>query len=335
MKAVALLSTGTVAVLDDLPEPVCGPGEVIVAVRGVGLCGSDLAVVSGRRAVPAMPWVLGHEAFGVITAVGLDVAGRHPGQRVVIEPNYPCLACDSCRSGGTAGCRDRRAAGITEPGLLSERVAVPARFAWPVPDDWDGTDLVCVEPLTVALNAVRMSGLRPGDDCLVVGAGSQGLLVCLAVHHAGGTAYVTEPHEGRRALAVELGAHAADPGAEKQRFPVVIDASGAPQAFEHALECVTAGGSVIAVGQSSAPARVPTFTLVQRRLTVRGCLIYDHPTGFADTIATLKRADLRPGRVLRERFDLADAPKAFERAADIPGKTWISLPHDPDEEIAR
>jgi alcohol dehydrogenase/L-iditol 2-dehydrogenase len=289
-------------------------------------------VVSGRRAVPAAPWVLGHEAFGVIAAVGRDVADRHPGQRVVIEPNYPCLTCGPCRSGGTAGCRDRRAAGITEPGLLAERVAVPARFAWPVPEGWDDTDAVCVEPFTVALNAVRMGGPRPGDDCLVVGAGSQGLLVCLAVRHAGGVAHVIEPHEGRRALAMELGARAADPDAQRQRFPVVIDASGAPEAFERALECAAPGGSVVVVGQSSAPARVPTFTLVQRRLTVRGCLIYDHPAGFAGTIATLRHEDLRPGRVLRERFDLADAPKAFERAADIAGKTWISLPHD--EEIA-
>jgi alcohol dehydrogenase/L-iditol 2-dehydrogenase len=260
-------------------------------------------------------------------AAGADAAGRPPGQRVVIEPNYTCMTCGPCRSGSTAGCRDRRAAGITEPGLLAERVAVPARFAWPVPEDWDDTDVVCVEPLTVALNAVRMSGLKPGDDCLVVGAGAQGLLVCLAVRHAGGVPYVSEPHEGRSALAVEMGAHAV-PVSGDERFPVVIEASGAPEAFERALERVAPGGCVIAVGQSAAPARISTFTLVQRRLTVRGCLIYDHPDGFARTIATLAESDLRPGRVLRERYELADAPKAFERAADTAGKTWISLPRD-------
>jgi alcohol dehydrogenase/L-iditol 2-dehydrogenase len=81
------------------------------------------------------------------------------------------------------------------------------------------------------------------------------------------------------------------------------------------------------------PARVSTYALVQRRLTVRGCLIYDHPTGFADAIATLRDADLRPGRVLRERYELDDAPKAFDRAAEIAGKTWITLPRD--EETAR
>jgi alcohol dehydrogenase/L-iditol 2-dehydrogenase len=326
MKAVALISPGTVAVMDDWPEPSCGPDEVIVEVRGVGLCGSDLAVVAGRRAVPALPWVLGHEAFGVILATGRNVTDRYPGQRVVVEPNYACLTCEPCRSGSTAGCPGRRAAGFSEPGLLAERAAVPARFTWPVPGTWDDADVVCVEPLTVALNAVRLGGIEPGATCLVMGAGSQGLLVSLAVLHAGGLPYVIEPHEGRTDLAVKLGAHDARGLAPETTFPVVIETSGAPEAFEQAVERTAAGGHLIVVGQSTRPARVPSFTLVQRRLTVRGCLIYDHPAGFADTIATLAAHDLRPGRVLRERYELAQAPTAFARAAGIAGKTWISLP---------
>ena len=326
MKAVALLAPETVEVVDDRPEPACGPDEVVVAVHGVGLCGSDLAVVSGHRPVPALPWVLGHEAFGVVVAAGERVADRFPGQRVVVEPNYPCLRCAPCRTGATAGCRNRRAAGISEPGLLAERVAVPARFTWPVPDGWDDTDVVCVEPFTVALNAVRMSGLAPGDRCLVVGAGSQGLLVSVAVTHAGGVPFVVEPHPGRRALARELGAEDASEPPSGTTFPVVIETSGAPEAFERALERTSPGGSLIAVGQGGRPARLSTFTLVQRRLTLRGCLIYDHPADFPRTIATLAEHDLHPGRVLRERFELAEAPAAFARAAGIAGKTWISLP---------
>ncbi|KAB2384508.1 zinc-dependent alcohol dehydrogenase [Actinomadura montaniterrae] len=322
MRAAVLAAPDEVAVLDDLPEPSCGPRDVVVAVHGVGLCGSDLAVVSGHRPVPALPWVLGHEAFGVVAAVGEDVTDRFPGQRVVVEPNYPCLACPACHTGATAGCPNRRAAGITDPGLLAERVAVPARFTWPVPGSWDDADAVCVEPFTVALNAVRMSGLRAGDACLVVGAGSQGLLVSMAVAHAGGVPFVVEPHEGRRALARDLGARDAAPGTA---CPVVIETSGAPEAFEEALERTAPGGTLIAVGQSTRTARLSTFSLVQRRLTVRGCLIYDHPADFPRTIATLAAHGLRPGRILRERFDLADAPKAFARAAETAGKTWIGI----------
>jgi L-gulonate 5-dehydrogenase len=361
MRAVALVGGGEVAVLDDLPEPRCGPDDVLVAVGGVGLCGSDLAVVSGERPVPALPWVLGHEAVGTIVALGAAVTDRRVGQRVVVEPNYPCLHCGPCRSGATASCARRRAAGITEPGLLAERVAVPARFCWPVAADLPDEDAVCVEPFTVALGAARLAGARPGQRCLVVGAGSQGLLVCLALSHLGAIPVVTDPQPGRLALAESLGAvplasagptpatgspasggasggdpasggpapvasaGAAGEAGDGERFDVVVETSGVAEAFSGAVERAAAGGTVVVVGQSRRAAAVSTFTLVQRRLTVRGCLIYDHPAGFADSLAALAGGGLRPGRVLRGRFGLAEAPRAFAEAARVPGKSWIRL----------
>jgi len=320
-----MVSPGHVEVVDDWPEPRYGPDEVVVAVRGTGVCGSDLAVVQGERPPPALPWVLGHEAFGAIVAVGGDVSHRTVGQRVVIEPNYPCLGCAQCRAGATSGCSGRRAAGISEPGLLAERVSVPARFAWPVPDAWPDTDLVCVEPLTVALGAVRRSAARPGERCLVVGAGSQGLLVCLALLRVGAVPFVTDPHPGRVQLALRIGAQDATRTASGTRFPVVIETAGVPEAFESAFDRTESGGCLVVVGQSTRPAQLSTLTLVQRRLTVRGCLTYDHPDGFAQTLAELRWERLRPGRVVGARFALSDAPRAFAEAARITGKSWISL----------
>jgi threonine dehydrogenase-like Zn-dependent dehydrogenase len=323
MRAVALVGGGEVAVLDGLPEPDCGADDVLVAVGGVGLCGSDLAVVSGERPVPELPWVLGHEAVGTIVAVGGAVTDRHAGQRVVVEPNYPCLHCGPCVSGATASCVRRRAAGITEPGLLAERVAVPARFCWPVDADLADEDAVCVEPFTVALGAARLAGARPGQRCLVVGAGSQGLLVCLALSHLGAVPVVTDPQLGRLRLAESLGGQPEIDTTE--RFGVVVETSGVAEAFTAGVERAAAGGTVVVVGQSRRAAAVSTFTLVQRRLTVRGCLIYDHPAGFADSLAALAGGGLRPGRVLRGRFGLAEAPRAFAEAASVPGKSWISM----------
>ena len=109
--------------------------------------------------------------------------------------------------------------------------------------------------------------------------------------HAGGVPFIVEPHEGRRALALELGARDAAGDASATAFPAVIETSGAPEAFEEALERTAPGGTLIAVGQSVRPARLATFSLVQRRLTVRGCLIYDHPADFPRTIATLAGHD--------------------------------------------
>jgi alcohol dehydrogenase/L-iditol 2-dehydrogenase len=96
------------------------------------------------------------------------------------------------------------------------------------------------------------------------------------------------------------------------------------------VDRVADGGGLIVVEQSSRPARLSTFTLVQRRLTLRGRLIYDHPGDFARTLALLRDHDLRPGRVLRARFEFADAPAAFAQASDVPGKSWISLPRTED-----
>jgi threonine dehydrogenase-like Zn-dependent dehydrogenase len=321
MRAVTLVAPGRVSVDEHWPEPDHGPSEVIVEIRGVGLCGSDTAVVTGHRAVPRLPWVLGHEAYGVIRSVGADVTDRRAGQLVVIEPNYPCFACPDCLTGTTSGCRSRRIVGISEPGMLAERVAVPAGFTWPVPAGWADEDIVCVEPLSVAVNAVGLAALTPGQRCLVLGAGSLGQLVCLAARLAGAGAHVIDPHGGRLALARELGA-LPDDGAD---FPVVIETSGAVSAFEQAVERAAPGGSVIVVGQSSAPARVSTFRIVQRRLTIRGCLIYDHPGGFARTIQAMSATDLRPGRVLRARYAATDAPRAFAESPDIAGKAWISF----------
>jgi len=335
VKAAVMVAAGDVKVVDDWPEPRCGPDEVVVAVAGVGLCGSDLAVVAGERPVPSLPWVLGHEAFGVILAVGGQVSGREVGQRVVIEPNFPCLACEQCAAGTTAGCPRRRGAGISAPGLLAERVAVPAVFAWPVPDTWPDEDVVCVEPLTVALGVVRSAEVRPGQRCLVVGAGAQGLLVSLAVLQAGAVPFVTDPHPGRVQLAERLGART-DPDKDLDgRFPAVIETSGAPEAFESALDRTAAGGCLVVVGQSARPARVPTFTLVQRRLTVRGLLIYDHPGGFTQTLSVMRQGQLRPGRILVARFGLGEAPRAFAEATDIAGKSWITLARPEAEEARR
>ncbi|ROO87182.1 alcohol dehydrogenase/L-iditol 2-dehydrogenase [Actinocorallia herbida] len=321
MRAVTLVAPGRITVAQDWPEPEPGPSEVLVEIRGVGLCGSDASVVAGHRAVPRHPWVLGHEAYGVIRGVGSAVSDRREGQVVAIEPNYPCGSCPRCLSGATSGCVRRRIVGISEPGLLAERVAVPAAFAWPVPDDWRAEDIVCVEPLSVAFNAVGLAGITPGERCLVLGAGSQGQFVCLAAAQAGALVHATDPHDGRLALARELGARPDD----GEDYSIVIETSGAPAAFEQAVERAAHGGRVVVVGQSTTPARIPTFRIVQRRLTIRGCLIYDHPTGFARTIAAMSDSDLAPGRVLRARFDVADAPRAFAESPDIPGKTWISF----------
>src|SRR5919198_544755 len=193
MRAAALVRPERIEIIE-VSEPACGPEDVVVRMLGVGLCGSDLAVHSGSREVPSLPWVLGHEGVGEIVAVGSAVRERRVGQRVAIEPNYCCLSCSACRTGFTSACPNRVIVGINTPGLIAERVAVPAEFTFPV-----------AEHVALAGAAIRRSGIGAGDSCLVVGAGSQGLFLCAALAALGVKPQVLEPHEGRRELASTLG----------------------------------------------------------------------------------------------------------------------------------
>jgi len=145
-------------IVDDWPEPTAGQGEVTVQVHGVGICGSDLALLAGHRRPPRLPWIPGHETLGEIFATGPGVDRARVGERVVIEPNIPCLACPASVKGATSACPHRVILGFNTPGTLTERVAVPSGFAWPVPRDWTDGDAVCAEPL--AAHGAGLADLR-------------------------------------------------------------------------------------------------------------------------------------------------------------------------------
>ena len=330
---------------DRWPEPSAGSGQVVVRVRGVGICGSDLALVSGRWRRPAVPWVPGHEAVGEIVAVGSGVPVSRVGQRVVVEPNIPCFTCPPCLSGLTSACTRRVSLGFNAPGALAELIAVPDGFAWQVPDDWTDEDAVCVEPLTVALAAIRRSvgvglagavgagvgaaagGIAAGGvaaglacRCLVVGAGSQGLLLCVALTALGVTPSVTEPHPGRLELAASLGAAPLSPGSAP--FDVIFETSGTAAALAGSVSQAAIGATIVLIGLTGGDIPLDAETVVRRQLRIQGSLTYDHPADFAGAIS---RPSPRPGRVLRACYPLEESAQAFRAAADVPGKTWITL----------
>lgn len=132
--------------------------------------------------------------------------GSSVGDTVVIEPNWACLTCDACRAGVASDCPNRAIVGMNFPGILVERVAVPAEFALPLPAEWPVEVFASFEPLAVDRSAIRRPGVTPGARCLATRAGSQGVLVCLSLlAPVGASPLVTDLHEGRVVQAEELG----------------------------------------------------------------------------------------------------------------------------------
>ena len=321
MKAAVLTRVGEVVMVRDWPEPEPARGEVVVELTGVGLCGSDLAVWSGERPVH-FPWILGHEGVGTVVSVGEGVSLARIGERVVIEPNYPCGECESCLNCLTSMCPYRRSLGINIPGLLRERAAIPVRFAWMAPEGLTEQDLVCVEPMAVVLHAARLGKAAAGGHCLIVGAGSQGLLLLMVLLAIGVDVAVVEPHQGRLEIARSLGAR---PATQPSAYGLVFETSGSVGGTQQALRSLDVGGTLVLIGIPHDDVPLSTASIVRGHSTVLGSIIYDHPGDFRETLAFITDNALTPSSILRRTFGFNDAQAALSSAVTVPGKSWIKF----------
>ncbi|MFR9801157.1 alcohol dehydrogenase catalytic domain-containing protein [Pseudonocardia sp. RS010] len=210
MRAAVLRRIGEIA-LEERPVPEPGPGEVLVRVASVGVCGSDVHYYEHGRIgdfVVSSPLVLGHEPSGEVVALGHGVSRVRPGTRVSIEPGRPDLTCAQCLAGRYHLC-PRMEFFATPPvdGALAEYVVVHEAFAHPVPDRLDDDRAALLEPLSVGVWAARRGGIGPGSRVLVNGAGPIGLLAMQVAAAAGaGEVVVADVNAHRLEVAAGLGA---------------------------------------------------------------------------------------------------------------------------------
>lgn len=322
MKAALLVEPGRI-VVDQIPDPDVGAGEVLIAVGGVGLCGSDHSVFTGTWAAPTYPWVMGHEAFGTIVDAGAGVPRERIGETVVVEPNIACLMCDQCRRGWTSACRARQSVGMNLPGALAERLVVPAAYAWPIGGNPE--DLVCVEPTAVVETALRRLGLPIPEAALVVGVGAQGLLMTLALLARGVSVRAHDVNTERVALAERLGAQRVEADRTDPPFDLVVDTVGSPASMSAAIGRLQVGGSLLLLGLDSRPLELTAQAIVRRQLILRGSLTYDHPHDFEAAVSLVAEGRFSPGRIVTDDYPLDEAQQAFDGGTSAAGKTWIRV----------
>jgi len=268
-----------------LPVPAIGSGELLVALRSCGLCGSDIyKIVHGTVAAPA---VLGHEVVGTVVAVGPGVQRFAPGSRVVVAHHVPCGACHYCRHGNVSMCRAFRE-GNLDPGGFAAFIRVPARHVaevtLPVPDSLADAEAAFTEPLASCLRAVKRSPLEAGEAAVVVGLGSIGLLFIQLLRLRGARVVGVDPIPERRDLARHLGAEAAlDPTGEEvggavravsdgRGADLAVLTAGSAAALPPALAWVRAGGALCCFAPLAPDAPVPVNLnpLYYRELTFFG-----------------------------------------------------------------
>jgi L-idonate 5-dehydrogenase len=308
------------------------------------MCGSDLHYFRhGYCAgfVPTRPFVLGHELSAEVAAVAEDVSGLAVGSRVAVDPTRACGACQACREGRRNLCPRTVMLGSasTRPptdGAFAELVAVRADQCHVLPEALDDAAGALVEPLAVALHAVRQAGPLDARQVLVYGAGAVGLLAAKVARAQGARSVVAcDLAAARRAQALRLGADAAlDPGdagpaAEARElapdgFDVVIEAAGAPAALRQAFGLVRPGGTIVQVGTlGTADVPLPANEVMARELRLVGSFRYGDV--FDDAIALAARGAFRLDALVSEVFPLAEAARALERAGDAAAVTKVQL----------
>lgn len=323
MRVSELNAPGTIT-LAQRPRPEPGPGQVLVRMSCVGVCGSDTHYLThGRIGSFAVeyPMVLGHEGSGVIEGVGDGVDVARVGERVSIEPGVPCRRCVQCLTGVYNLCPDM-VFHATPPydGSLAEYIVHDAAFAHSVPDGVSQEDAAMVEPLSVGIWACRKAQVAPGSRVLVTGAGPIGLM-CLLAARAFGAADVTlvDINPDRLALAQRLGARTVDSRTatfDERECDVLLECSGVQSVTASAVRTLARGGRAVLVGMGGDEITLPMSTLQEREVTVTG--VFRYANTWPQALAMLADGTVVLDGLVTGRFSLEESEQALRAASNDP-----------------
>jgi L-iditol 2-dehydrogenase len=324
----AVYQPGGAVVLEERDVPAPGPGEVLVAMRACGICGSDLM---GWYVEPRAPLVLGHEPVGEVVAAGEAVEAPLPkvGARVFVHHHVPCGECELCRRGRDTLCETFRATRI-HPGGFSERILVPAENAardlLVVPESVSDAAATLIEPLACCVRGLRRAKVGRETRLLVIGGGQMGLLTALGGLAAGARVAVAEPLAARRDLATSLGARGIEPEPEAAastlggRPTVVMLATGAAAAWELALSAADKG-AVVQLFAPSGPGESRAFDVDDvffRELEIQASYSAGpHDTRFA--LQLIAGGAVPAERLVTHRFPLERTEEALAAARSREG----------------
>ncbi|WP_213450647.1 alcohol dehydrogenase catalytic domain-containing protein [Rhizomonospora bruguierae] len=305
MRAVVYTAPLELKVMD-VPEPVAGPGEVIVDVRAVGICGSELEGFASRSPFRVPPLIMGHEFAGTRVDTG---------ERVVVNPVVSCLVCDLCSRGLVNVCRKREILGIQRPGGYAERVAVPAENCLTVPADAPFTSLALTEPLANAVHAVRLVQAHdPWPQRIgIIGSGTLGLAVGLVAKSRGVPHIEISDLSAARLAAAERAGLTPVDGALAGEYDAVFDTVGSAATRGASLTLIRPGGSAVWIGLHGPEADLDGQAMIRREVRVLTTFCYDR-TDFA--VAAGLAPTLRPDWVATH--PLADGDKVFRGLLDGP-----------------
>ncbi len=306
-----------------------GKGEVAVRVAYCGICGTDMHVFHGNMdARVGHNRIVGHEMSGVIDALGECVEGLSVGQKVVVRPLDPDLNCPASKAGYPHISHNLKFLGLDTDGAMQEVWTVPAHTIHVLPDDIRMDHAALIEPLAVACHDVRLSGLQPGEDVVVIGGGPIGILCAMVAREAGGNVVLSEVNETRLAIAEELGFATLNPAkvnlkdeinarTDGKGADVVFEVSGTQPGVDAMTDVAATRARIVMVAIHAQKPQIDLFQFFWRELKLIGARVYE-PEDYDKAIELVAAGRVEADTVITDVSPLSEIQAAFEALDSSP-----------------
>jgi L-iditol 2-dehydrogenase len=331
MRQAVMVNPGKIE-FKDVPRPAPRPGEVLIRVRRIGVCGSDIHVYHGLHPYTSYPVVQGHEVAGEVAEVGAGVSGFAPGEPVVFMPQVTCGECYPCRHGLYHICDQLKVMGFQTGGAAQDFFPVPAEMVLKLPETVSIDQAAMIEPISVAAHALRRYGQVEGQNVLVLGAGTIGNLVGQVAAASGAKGVmITDVSSYKLQKAMECGlANGVNPQAEDlgqailrvfgpDKADVILECVGAQATITQAVANARKGSTIVVVGVFAQKPQVDLGLVQDRELSLVGTLMYQ-TQDYLRAIELVAGGKLCLNQMITHRFGFEAYPQAYEAIESSGGK---------------
>jgi len=331
MKAFQITEPGKTQIVD-LDKPTPGAGEALLKIHTIGYCGTDLSTFRGLNPLVSYPRVPGHEIAATIESFGPgDTGNWNAGQQVLVIPYTSCGECASCRRGRVNACQNNQTLGVQREGAMAEYAVAPLEKLLASPK-LSLQELALVEPLTVGFHAAARGRVEKGETVAVFGCGAIGLGAIAGAAFRGARVIAIDLDDEKLEIAKACGAAEAINGrsgdtnqtlrdmTDGHGPDVVIEAVGAPQTFQAAVDVVSFTGRVVYIGYAKAPVEYETKLFVMKEIDILGSR-NALPEDFAQVVSMLEQGNFPVDKVVTSTVPLAAASDAMQKWSDNPGES--------------
>ena len=339
MRQAVILAPGEIKI-HEVPDAKAGKGQVLLRIKRIGVCGSDIHVYHGNHPFTKYPTVQGHEFFAVIEAVGEGVEGMRPGMKVTATPQEVCGRCRPCLAGRYNICENLNVRGFMVPGVAQDLFATEADKIVALPDSFTPEQGAFIEPVAVAVHSTGRAGDMKGRNVVVLGAGPIGNLVAQACKARGaGKVLITDLSDYRLEIARQVGVDAVSNAGKESLaqaskrafgdsgFDLALEAAGAERTMDEAIRTIDKGGTIVVVGVFGSKPQIDMARVGEHELTMVGTMMYRHED-YEQAVRGVEDGSVVLGPLDSKHFPLEryqDAYRFIDEKGDQSVKVFIDL----------